>query len=649
LLLAKVLRYQMAHDSGSIRLLAFGTTSHASSHCFTAPHGRVCGSAVVSTPWGTGEGGGAAADGQRLDASIFLGALVGSASNGSRRSMARHRLRCLRSASVSRAQLSWPCCSSSRRFRPSFSSVDSFAPKSLARSAEPASTPAPTQGSRGPGSSAKVVVVPLRRGAAVRPKREPTNDEEQQEHRQKELITFPSSGDEEELHHGVPHEPSEDTDDVTLNKGTHSNRCDVICLADDMDLDRINSAWEQASEMGVVPTAKIRRLGADVCVLEMDDGRLCFTFGFGSVVCWGFTWHEFRRVRRLLRRSLPNILPPEDMESDWLYFKTAQDGVESLFTDVTSDAAVTLDDEKPSLADSLADALAELEDSHPRKRQSQSGAPVGLEDSFSQTHQAGVLEELRKAIADVKSNAGNSITKLVHNGEIRLTTATVDEALAYSYALAQSVKLSVFEKLVDNAIETAKPIPEALAQHGVVTMDDTIVNRQMGEIFVTKCSMTLQSDILDTPEIIWEDDRFDEQYNVGRKYLELGKRVDILNQRLTVLNDLYSFLQAQLEVKQANKLEWIIIVLIVLEILVDLFNISSWYSDRNAKICGGLLIMSGAVAFRKKKGQGGNSMVRWLQQGQQIIARARQRWWRPLSWVMLGFGCALTVRGIMKF
>merc|ERR1719220_2500527 len=107
----------------------------------------------------------------------------------------------------------------------------------------------------------------------------------------------------------------------------------------------------------------------------------------------------------------------------------------------------------------------------------------------------------------------------------------------------------------------------------------------MGEIFVTKCSLTLQSDILGTPEIIWENDRFDEQYNVGRKYLELGKRIDILNQRLTVLNDLYSFLQAQLEVKHSNKLEWIIIVLIVVEIMVELFHMSPWYSMRSATIC----------------------------------------------------------------
>jgi len=628
----------MVHDSGNVGLLALGTTNHVPSPGCVALGSHLCGS--VTSKASCGSGGGAAGDSQRLAASMLVGAVMGSASTGSRRYTPRRRPRCLHSAPFHNAQLPWPSCSSSSRFTPSFSSVDSAACKSVARSAEQASTPAPAQGSRVPSSSPKVVVVPLRRGAAVRPKRGP-DAEEEEEHRKKEQVKHQRSR-EKELHHGVLNESDGETgDDTTPSKGTPSNRCDVICLADDMDLDRINSAWEQASDMGVVPTAKIRRLGADVCVLEMDDGRLCFTFGFGSVVCWGFSWKEFRRVRRLLLRTLPNVLPPEDMESDWLYFKPVQDGIESFFTDDASDATVTMDGEKQSLADSLADAVAKLKDSH-LQRQSSADTTVTASESDDG------LKELLKAIADLNSDARSSPSNLIYNGEIRLTTGTADEALAYSYALAQSTKLSVFEKLVDNAIETAKPIPEALAQHGVVIMDDAIVKRQMGEIFVTKCSMTLQSDILDTPEIIWENDRFDEQYNVGRKYLEVGKRVDILNQRLTVLNDLYSFLQAQLEVKHANKLEWIIIVLIVLEILIDLFNISEWYSERNGKVCAGLLIIVGAVALRTHQAHGGNTMVRLLQRSQLMFAKARQRWWRPLSWAMLAFGAALTVRGMFK-
>ncbi|CAE7815253.1 sif2, partial [Symbiodinium sp. CCMP2456] len=167
------------------------------------------------------------------------------------------------------------------------------------------------------------------------------------------------------------------------------------------------------------------------------------------------------------------------------------------------------------------------------------------------------------------------------------------------YAFAQSVKLAVFEKIVDSAIDKAKPIPEALAQYGTFDLDEKLVKMQMGAIFVTKCSMTLQSDMLGTPEILWEHDRFDAQYDSCRKYLEVGKRVDILDQRLAVLNDLYSFLQTQLEVEHSNKLEWIVIVLIVIEILLDLFHMSPFYSRRNFVICCAFLVSTGSAAFAR--------------------------------------------------
>ncbi|CAE7566122.1 sif2 [Symbiodinium pilosum] len=84
------------------------------------------------------------------------------------------------------------------------------------------------------------------------------------------------------------------------------------------------------------------------------------------------------------------------------------------------------------------------------------------------------------------------------------------------YAFAQSVKLAVFEKIVDAALVEAKPIPEALAQHGTFDLDEKLVKMQMGAIFVTKCSMTLQSDMLGTPEILWEHDRFDAQLDARK-------------------------------------------------------------------------------------------------------------------------------------
>ena len=49
--------------------------------------------------------------------------------------------------------------------------------------------------------------------------------------------------------------------------------------------------------------------------------------------------------------------------------------------------------------------------------------------------------------------------------------------------------------------------------------------------------------------------RFSRETSTGNNHSCKFTEVDILDQRLAVLNDLYSFLQTQLEVKHSNKLE----------------------------------------------------------------------------------------------
>lgn len=54
------------------------------------------------------------------------------------------------------------------------------------------------------------------------------------------------------------------------------------------------------------------------------------------------------------------------------------------------------------------------------------------------------------------------------------------------------------------------------------------------------------------------------------QYLELEKRLDVLNKRLDILKELFDMLNDQLETIHSNYLEWIVIWLIVAEGLIGL-------------------------------------------------------------------------------
>ena len=158
-----------------------------------------------------------------------------------------------------------------------------------------------------------------------------------------------------------------------------------------------------------------------------------------------------------------------------------------------------------------------------------------------------------------------------------MTSVNSFEKLAYSYAIAQSVRLDVFEDDIEKAISATSQIPIHLAKVGTVGMSNRQVTVKMGELFLQRSNVNLHSDILDTPELFWEFDEYEQMYILGRAYLDIDKRIEILNQRLDILKDLYEMLQNELNVKHSAKIEIIIIVLILAEIVLQVLGmVISW-------------------------------------------------------------------------
>ncbi|WBY56337.1 hypothetical protein Py17XNL_000704203 [Plasmodium yoelii yoelii] len=128
-----------------------------------------------------------------------------------------------------------------------------------------------------------------------------------------------------------------------------------------------------------------------------------------------------------------------------------------------------------------------------------------------------------------KNIDGNSFK--IKNDIIYIYTKNIFEKLSYSYAFAQSVKLSYFENVVDDTIDKTKNIPECIARTGQIQLKKNDISKKIGELFVNRFYVNMNSDMLDTPEIFWDHEDFTETYEHFRKYLDISKRVEILNHR----------------------------------------------------------------------------------------------------------------------
>jgi uncharacterized Rmd1/YagE family protein len=143
------------------------------------------------------------------------------------------------------------------------------------------------------------------------------------------------------------------------------------------------------------------------------------------------------------------------------------------------------------------------------------------------------------------------------------------ERIAVSYGLAQSTLLSIYEDEVDLTIEETKKIPSELAYRGEISLSKKEICKNIGNIFVKRSSINLHSDMLDTPLVIWEYQDWQPVYTKMRGYLDVDKRLNILNKRLDILKELYDMLNNEIKNQNEYYLEWIIIWLIAVEILIE--------------------------------------------------------------------------------
>ncbi len=141
------------------------------------------------------------------------------------------------------------------------------------------------------------------------------------------------------------------------------------------------------------------------------------------------------------------------------------------------------------------------------------------------------------------------------------------EKLALSHGIAQSVKLEEFETSAEKTIEETAKIPLNLAGSGKIRLSRRQISKMRGNLFLVTSDINLRYNLLDTPEFFWEYPEVEYAYEMMARYLDITSRVDILNQKIDVIHDLFGMLAAEQYHKHSSTLEWIIILLIAVEIV----------------------------------------------------------------------------------
>ena len=158
----------------------------------------------------------------------------------------------------------------------------------------------------------------------------------------------------------------------------------------------------------------------------------------------------------------------------------------------------------------------------------------------------------------------------VHNDKLILPVDDSLCRLGLSHAFAQSCKLGFFEDRAQNEIQHNRHLSRELAEHGKISLSRKQLAKLRGVLFATSSDITLHFNLLDTPEFFWDYPEQEVYYQALAKYLDLSPRVAILNQKLASIHEMLDMLASEQHHKHSAFLEWVIIVLIAMEILIYL-------------------------------------------------------------------------------
>lgn len=141
-----------------------------------------------------------------------------------------------------------------------------------------------------------------------------------------------------------------------------------------------------------------------------------------------------------------------------------------------------------------------------------------------------------------------------------------------AFVLAKSVALERIEERVDLVLDEMEGLV-SLLDRGKLELSDRRLAKLASSILTYKYQSIAHIMILDKPDITWENPEADRLYLTLANLFELSQRYNEIKHKGETLLDITQVFTSLSHARRATRLEWIIIVLIFIEIVIYLFEI----------------------------------------------------------------------------
>jgi uncharacterized Rmd1/YagE family protein len=161
----------------------------------------------------------------------------------------------------------------------------------------------------------------------------------------------------------------------------------------------------------------------------------------------------------------------------------------------------------------------------------------------------------------------------VERDRVVLTDTETARLQVVADILGKSVLLAEQESRVARAFDRIEPLADRLQRHGRGGSNARTLIRHIGEALAIQQDMVGRGEVGDKPEVIWERHDLERLFlNLEAEY-EIRERQLALERKLTLINDTAGTLLDLLQSKRSLRVEWYIVVLIVVEIVLTVYEL----------------------------------------------------------------------------
>jgi uncharacterized Rmd1/YagE family protein len=169
--------------------------------------------------------------------------------------------------------------------------------------------------------------------------------------------------------------------------------------------------------------------------------------------------------------------------------------------------------------------------------------------------------------------------KALPDGRLLVKDLSEPRLLVIADALAKSVALARDERRVNTVFDTIEPFALDLASKGRPPWRRKAMLELIGQTLLVRHRVSGRVAVEDKPDVLWDRPDLERLYSRLEDEYELEARGRTINAKIDVIGETARALTDLIDVDRSVRLEWVIIVLIAMEIALSMFQI---LADRRA-------------------------------------------------------------------